>query len=166
MFILFSVIRKWRCSLDMPNPFVNLIFYSEWGFYSDLLFIFIPHIFKASCAGFLRFMLFPSVPWEEVGTMQWKERAYLLFLFPIRWGSLGELAGAELPGGRGVGYFLCGIKGLYSFEGLQVVGELEARECVTQGLSWRAGNSPRGDGQDLQEVWAELTATRNKPLRN
>lgn len=38
--------------------------------------------------------------------------------------------------------------------------------CVTQGLPWRVGRSPRGDGQNLQEVWAELTATRNKPLRN
>lgn len=164
MFILSSVIMKWRCSLDMSNPFVNLIFYSEWGFYSDLLFIFIPHIFKASCAGFLRFMLFPSVLWEGVSTMQWKECAYLLFLFPIRWGSLGELAATELPGGRGVGYFLCGIKGLCSFEGVQVIGELRGQRwmSVTQGLPWRAGRSPRGDGQNLQE----LTATRNEPLRN
>lgn len=122
MFILPSVIMKWRCSLDMPNPFVNLIFYLEWGFYSGLFFIFIPHIFKASCAGFLRFMLFPSVLWEGVSTMQWKEFVYLLFLFPMRWGSLGVLAAAGLPGGRAVGCFLCGIKGL------QVAGELEARD--------------------------------------
>lgn len=92
------------------------------SFSSDLFFIFIPHIFKASYAGFLRFLLSPSVLWEGVSTTQWKERAYLLFLFPIRWGSLGELTAAELPGGRAVGYFLCGIKGL------QVVGELEARD--------------------------------------
>lgn len=132
MFILSSVIMKRRCSLDMSNPFVNLIFYSELGFYSDLLFIFIPHIFKATCAGFLRFMLFPSVLWEGVSTMPRKERAYLLFLSPIRWGSLDELAATELPGGRSVGCFLCGIKGLCSFEGLQALGELEARDgCVS-----------------------------------
>lgn len=128
MFIFPSAVMKWRCSLDMSNPFVNLIFYLEWGFYNDLVFIFILHIFKASCAGILRFMLFPSVLWEGVSTTQWKERAYLLFLFPIRWGSLGELAAAELSGGRAIGYFLCVIKGLCSFEGLQVVGELEARD--------------------------------------
>lgn len=111
MFILSNVIMKWLCSLDMSYPFVNLIFYLEWGFYGDLFFTSIPHIFKASRAGFLRFMLFPSVPWEGVSMIQWKERAYLLFLFPIRWGSLGELAAAELPGGRGVGFILCRKKG-------------------------------------------------------
>lgn len=67
----------------------------------------------------------------------------------------------------------CWVFPLWDKGALQLWGAASARRvrgqgwiCATQSLPWRAGSNPRGHGQDLQEVWAQLTATRNKPLRN